>query len=166
VIEDPAVLGEPGTDTHRLLEAGARRVLWAIARHGAVQEAWRAVRNRLAAEERVVMEGSTIVGQAKPDRLVFVVHPFLSPSRWKPTSAALLSEADIVVVNRPAAEVREPSAEVLEAVAGARGHGRTRVADVTRPLPEWAPDLAGDLASPSPIPADGLAHAHADITRP
>jgi len=145
VIEDPAILRQPGTDTDRLWAAGSRRVLWAIARQSAAGEAWQAVKRRFQDEERVVMEGSTVVGISDPERTLFVVHPFLSPERWKPTSAPLLRRADAVVVNRPAGEPREPSAEVLAAVAGARGGGPVLVADVTRPLDEWAPVLAQQL---------------------
>jgi len=145
VIEDPAILRQAGTDTDRLWAAGPRRVLWAIARQSAVGEAWQAVKRRFEDEDCVVMEGSTIVGESDPDRTLFVVHPFLSPSRWKPTSAPLLRRADAVVVNRPAGEPREPSPEVLTALASARGAGRVLVADVTRPLDEWAPELADRL---------------------
>ena len=145
LIEDPAVLRQAGTDTDRLWAAGARRVLWAIARQGAVEAAWKAVTRRLGTEGLVVMEGSTIVDQASPDHVIFVLHPFLSPSRWKPTSAQLLREADAVVVNRPAGESREPSAGVLAALAAARGDRRVVVADVLRPLAEWAPELADRL---------------------
>lgn len=166
VIEDPVVLREPGTDTDRLQQAGARRVLWAIARQSAVKQAWSAVGRRLAGEGQVVMEGSTIVGQAAPDHVIFVVHPFLSPSRWKPTSAGLLAEADVVVVNRPAEEGREPSPQVLEALAEARGRGPVLVADVTRPLEEWAPDLAVALRAHQIELSDGLVRTHAHIPRP
>src|SRR5512138_807087 len=74
IVDEPSILDEPGTDTARLRAAGARTVVWAIARQSAVAEAWAAVRRRLAGQERVVMEGSTIVSEARPDRLVFVAH--------------------------------------------------------------------------------------------
>ena len=48
IVDDPAVLAEAGTDTDRLGRAGARRVLWAIAKEHAAEAAWRAVRSRLA----------------------------------------------------------------------------------------------------------------------
>jgi hypothetical protein len=85
------------------------------------------------------MEGSTVVPLARPDRLVFVAHPFLSPARWKPTSDALVAAADVVVVNRPAGDAREPSPDVR------RRLGRPHVvADVTAPAPAWAgPVLVG-----------------------
>jgi hypothetical protein len=144
IVEDPRTLDEPGTDTARLSAAGARRVVWAIARAGAIGPAWRRVR-ALAGPGLVVMEGSTIVDVAQPDLLLFVAHPFLSPERWKPTTAALAARADAVVLNRPRGEAREPAAEVRAALAAARGRDDLRTADVTAPLGEWAPDLAARL---------------------
>jgi hypothetical protein len=144
IVEDPRTLDEPGTDTARLSAAGARRVVWAIARAGAIGPAWRRVQ-ALAGPGLVVMEGSTIVDVAQPDLLLFVAHPFLSPERWKPTTAALAARADAVVLNRPRGEAREPAAEVRAALVAARGRDDLRTADVTAPLGEWAPDLATRL---------------------
>jgi hypothetical protein len=151
IVEDPEILAERGTDTRRLGDAGARRVVWAIARASHVEAAWAAVRVRIRGAENVVMEGSTIVDTARPDLLVFVLHPFLSPDRWKPTSAALLARADSVVINRPSGEPREPSAAILEAVAAHCQDG-VCVADVTRPLADWAPDLMARLHPPHLVP--------------
>lgn len=141
IVQDPAVLAERGTDTARLLDAGASRVVWAIARESAVQAAWAAVRDRIAGAGVVVMEGSTIVTVARPEHQVFVAHPWLSPERWKPTSAACIAQADVVVVNRPASETRPPSPDVLEALRKRRPAADIVVADVTRPPSEWAPGL-------------------------
>jgi hypothetical protein len=141
VIEERAVLDEPGTDTRRLGEAGASRVVWAIAKEAAVPAAWAAVQARLAACPLLVMEGSTIVHTARPDLLAFVVHPFLSPERWKPGSPALLAAADVVVVNRPQGERRPPADAVLRAIDAARPRGAVAIADVTRPLDLWEPLL-------------------------
>jgi hypothetical protein len=145
LVREPEVLGEPGTDTARLAEAGAARVVWAIARLGAVPAAWAAVREAVGDQGLVIMEGSTIVDVAHPDLNVFVAHPFLAPARWKETSARLVPRADLVVVNRPSSEPRDPSPEVLAALSGLRGQDDVRVADVMRPLAEWAPDLAARL---------------------
>ena len=141
LVEDRAVLQEPGTDTERLGTAGASRVIWVITRHSAASAAWQLVEARLRGAETVVMEGSTVVALARPQRNVFVVHPFLSPAHWKPTSGSLLGEADVVVVNRPRGESREPDPAVLEAVARHRGRRSYIVADVTRPPALWAPGL-------------------------
>ncbi len=141
IVADKAVLDEAGTDTERLGRAGARQVLWAIAKQHAAAAAWRAVASRIDAGATVVMEGSTVVGFAKPEWNVFVVHPFLSPARWKPTSPGLIAAADLVVVNRPRAEARPPSPEVLAEVARHRGGRGWVVADVTLPAREWAGSL-------------------------
>jgi hypothetical protein len=85
------------------------------------------------------------VDVATPDLLLFVAHPFLKPARWKATSDALIARADAVVVNRTAAEARDPAPDVRAALVRARGRDDLRVADVTRPLAEWAPDLAERL---------------------
>ena len=145
IVTDARVLGEPGTDTDRLARAGASRVVWAIARQSAAAEAWEKVQAMVAGETLAVMEGSTIVSLARPDLSVFVAHPFLSPARWKPTSPALIAGSDLVVVNRPAAEPRPPSPDVLDALRAHRAAGGIVTADVTRPLAEWAPAVASRL---------------------
>jgi hypothetical protein len=147
IVSDAPTLEEPGTDTDRLGRAGARRVVWAIARTSAVRPAWAAVRAMVGDVEMTVMEGSSIVPVAKPALRLFVAHPFLSPERWKPTSAALIAESDLVVVNRPASESRAPAPQVMDALHAHRGGGPLTVADVTRPLSEWAPALSARLAS-------------------
>jgi len=141
IVADKAVLDEAGTDTERLGRAGARQVLWAIAKQHAAAAAWRAVASRIDAGAMVVMEGSTVVALARPEWNVFVVHPFLSPARWKPTSPGLIAAADLVVVNRPKAEARPPSPEVLAEVERHRGGRGLVVADVTLPAREWAGSL-------------------------
>jgi hypothetical protein len=141
IVEDQTVLGEAGTDTERLGRAGARQVLWAIAKQQAAEAAWHAVRARIDARATVVMEGSTVVAIAKPEWNVFVVHSFLSPERWKPTSPRLIAGADLVVINRPTAEPRPPSAQVMAEIERHRGSRGFVVADVTRPAQEWAGSL-------------------------
>jgi hypothetical protein len=145
IIDDPATLRQPGTDTDRLSGAGASRVIWVIAKQAAAERAWRAVALRTEGAPCVV-EGSTVVEHTRPDLLIFVVHPRLPPSRWKPTSGPLLARADLVVVNAPGGEAG-PKDEVLAEIARYRPAGDVRVADVTRPFgawaPEWAPRLGG-----------------------
>jgi hypothetical protein len=150
LVTEPAVLDEPGTDTQRLSAAGGRPVVWAIARKSAVEAAWRAVQARLGGADVAVLEGSTIVETARPEIEVFVAHPFLSPARWKEGSARRVAEARAVVVNRPAAETRPPDPRVLETLRGWRGRDDVRVADVLRPLSEWAPELAAELRALRP----------------
>jgi hypothetical protein len=151
IVTDPAVLAEPGTDTARLFEAGASRVLWVIARRGAVREAWRVACTLLEGwRGDIVMEGSTITDVARPDMSLFVAHPFLDPSRWKAGSEPLIRAADRVVVNLPRKGPRELGENVRQALLRARGLGGLVQADVTSPLPEWDPDLARWLGTRQP----------------
>lgn len=153
IVEDAGTLGERGTDTARLIEAGAAQVLWAIARASAVAPAWAAARDRLRPADVVVMEGSTIVAVARPHRQVFVAHAWLSPDRWKPTSPACIAGADLVVVNRPSADRRAPAPEVLAAIDRARPQAEVVIADVTRPASEWAAAVLAGLAGAAPVRA-------------
>jgi hypothetical protein len=154
IVTEDAILDEPGTDTERLKRAGATRVIWAIARHSAVTQAWAAVGRMIGGASHVVMEGTTIVDLARPDLQLFVVHPFLSPARWKPLRAGFLAKAD-VVVNRPSNERRAPSRAVLDQLRALGAGSRLRVADVTRPLEEWAADLRERLRGHEGQPSDG-----------
>jgi hypothetical protein len=159
LVEDATVLREPGTDTERLAEAGASCVVWAIARASAVRAAWDAVRQRLAAHPLIVMEGSTIVHTARPDWMLYVVHPFLSPERWKDGAAELIAAADVVVVNRPAAEEREPSPVVMDTLRRLRPARPVLVGDVVQPLAAWAPALRARLQALASPALSGAARA-------
>jgi hypothetical protein len=147
VLTDSRVLREPGTDTDRLAAAGARPVLWAIARETAAEPAWAAVTRRLPAGAAVVLEGSSVVerGLVRPEVRLFVLHRSIPPDRWKPTSAALIAAADRVVVHAPAGAA--PSPRVVDAIESMGGAGRWIAADVTTPLDGWAPDLAPRIAA-------------------
>ena len=140
IVQDEATLRQPGTDTDRLAAAGALRVVWAIAKREHAAAAWAAVKTTLG-DAPVVIEGSSIVEIAQPDVNVFVVHPFLAPERWKAGSDRLVRSADLVVVNIHSNERRAPAQSVISALEQRRGGLEIRVANVTRPLAEWAPDL-------------------------
>jgi hypothetical protein len=57
--------------------------------------------------------------------------------------------ADMVVVNIHAKERRPPAQSVISAIEKHRGGREIRVANVTRPIAEWAPDLQKHLDVPS-----------------
>ena len=144
VVRDEATLLESGTDTARLKAATGGPVLWTISRKSMAALAWEATRLLLdqgSAEGRgLVVEGSTVASLCSPDFTFFVVHPFLSPARWKDGTRELIGRADCVVVNRQASEGREPAPEVMAAIH--EGHPYDlRVADVLEPLDTWAGDL-------------------------
>lgn len=150
VVRDEATLGESGTDTARLRAATAGPVFWTIARKSVARQAWQAT-VRLLEQARsdtrpalhyqgLVVEGSTVASVCAPDFTFFVVHPFLSPARWKDGTRDLLGRADCVVINRQAAEPREPHPDVIAAVHAAHPYD-LRIADVLAPLDSWAGDL-------------------------
>ena len=140
IVRDAAVLREPGTDTDRLAAAGAREVVWVISRASASSLAWAAVARMLEAAPLAILEGSTVVeqGLARPDLRLFVAHRSMPPDRWKPTSASLIAAADRVVIHT---EGPAPSRRVVDALDALGARGKRVIADATRPLREWAPDL-------------------------
>jgi hypothetical protein len=149
IVRDDATLLHADTDTARLRAATSGPVLWTIAKRSSAGTAWRATDTLLKEapsrpRDRVI-EGSTIASLCAPDFTFFVVHPFLSPSRWKDGTRELIARADCVVINRAANERREPSGEVRTAVAEA-GPRDLRVVDVLRPLATWAGDLPISVA--------------------
>jgi hypothetical protein len=155
VVTDETVLRETGTDTDRLAAAGARVVLWAIARETAAPLAWMAVERMLEAAPLVVLEGSSVVerGLARPALAFFVAHHTLPPERWKATSPALVAAADRVVIHSPTGRTSPGVVAALDALGA---HDKRVTADVTRPLREWAPDLderLQALAEASAVPS-------------
>lgn len=159
VVRDEATLGEMGTDTARLKNATRGPVLWTITRRSVAEQAWQATLRLLnqaradskaeVSEDGLVIEGSTVASLCAPDFTFFVVHPFLSPERWKDGTRELIGRADCVVINRQAVEKREPSPEVMAAIDEARPYD-LRVADVLSPLDRWAGDLLPRLRSAGP----------------
>jgi hypothetical protein len=159
VVRDDLTLNEKDTDTARLKAATLGPVMWTIARKSVVEQAWQATVRLLAQakadsktsgdQSGLVIEGSTIAGLCAPDFTFFVVHPFLSPARWKAGTRELLARADCVVINRQGSETREPGADVMTAIRESRPYD-LRVADVLRPLDAWASDLLPRLQSPRP----------------
>ena len=150
VVRDDATLAEKGTDTARLKGATTGPVLWTITRRSVAEQAWQATVRLLdqaridakaaASHKGLVVEGSTVAGLCAPDFTFFVVHPFLSPERWKDGTLELVGRANCVVVNRQRTERREPSPEVMAALRVARPYD-LRIVDVLQPLDTWAGDL-------------------------
>lgn len=98
--EDAAVLAQPGTDTGKLVEAGARQSYWGVARpdgYPALVGLLR--RDRFRESTLLLTEGNTVLEHLAPDVLLFVVNPCLPRSWWKGDSERLLEAADLVVVN-------------------------------------------------------------------
>ncbi|MBI5439591.1 MAG: hypothetical protein HY900_00090, partial [Deltaproteobacteria bacterium] len=89
---------QPGKDTTRMLEAGARRAFWVRCRSGSLRAALTALSPRLGRGALVVAESNSLVGEAKPD-LFLMVSP-AGAIAVKPTAQAVLPFAQRVVVSR------------------------------------------------------------------
>jgi hypothetical protein len=137
VVTDPQVLATEDTDTGRLTRAGARAVLWCLARVGAHEEAWAHLKAALVPEDAdLITEGNTVVPHLRPDLLVMVASPRLPRGRWKPDAWDLMRRADHVVVN-PHGAGAEGAAVLAEEIAAARGGRQPSIEDVSRPLARW-----------------------------
>lgn len=89
---------QPGKDTTRMLEAGARRAFWVRCRSGGLRAALAALSPRLGHGTLVVAESNSLVGEARPD-LFLMVSP-AGAIAVKPTARAVLPLAQRVVISR------------------------------------------------------------------
>lgn len=94
VITDPAILGQPGTDTARLMEAGARQVAWVNLSPGSgISQAL----DLFQGPGILVIEGNTALGYLDPDFTVFLMS---APLRdFKPSAHLALARADLVITD-------------------------------------------------------------------
>ncbi len=86
----------PGTDTARMLEAGAREVLWVRVAMGALPSAIPAISAALAGRSHVLFESNSIVGHIAPDAYLSVLR--LDLSDCKRSAARLARSAHAFVV--------------------------------------------------------------------
>lgn len=100
VITRSSILEQTGTDTARLLEAGASRVLWAITREEFIGDAWRAMLGALTPDTRaIVVESNTLALYIKPMLTLMVADPTVSRKLWKRSAERLIASADILIFN-------------------------------------------------------------------
>lgn len=89
---------QPGKDTTRMLEAGARRAFWVRCLSGGMRAALAALSPRLGHGTLVVAESNSLVEEAKPD-LFLMVSP-AGAIAVKPTARAVLPFAQRIVDSR------------------------------------------------------------------
>jgi len=160
VVADPAIVGQENTDTGRLLRAGARRVLWCLAREGHHEACWQDAREILAGEPELLTEGNTALLSIPADALLFIVNPCVPRSSWKPNWRPLAERAAAVLVNeapealgaRPAADEDERAAALAEVQEAAPSTPRI-VARLEAPLSEWGGPLLESLLGEGPATA-------------
>lgn len=86
---------DSGTDTSRMLAAGARRVLWVRTRQGQLAEAMPRVRKELATAENALLESNSILRFLQPDLYLAVLDGDVAD--FKPSALRYLDRADILL---------------------------------------------------------------------
>lgn len=149
VITDMEVIAQPGTDTGRMVEAGAARTIWCLARPGAHEAMWSALcAGVLAGDEPVIAEGTGALDVMKPESIVMVASTEVPRERWKDSTWPIMRRADLVIVNRRGR--REDRERLVEEISS-RSQARIVTEDVSLPLERWGdPYLSGLLASFEP----------------
>lgn len=98
ILDDPAIVAQPDTDTGRFVATGAP-TWWMLCRPGTHAEAWALLRERLPEGRPVLLEGSRIADVCEPDLRIMIVNPHRPRSSWKATALEELERADLVVAN-------------------------------------------------------------------
>lgn len=117
LVRDPAVLGREGTDTARMLSAGAAWVAWIRATPGTLADLVADAIEAASALPGVVVEGASWWRLRRDGPLIVIVEDDGAPS--KPGASDLAAAADLVVVAGRAdlSDPRDPGrARILERI--------------------------------------------------
>ncbi|MGI4852720.1 MAG: hypothetical protein ACRYF4_01585 [Janthinobacterium lividum] len=85
-----------GTDTSRMLAAGAERVLWVRTQQGSLVEAMPRIRKELTLHANVLLESNSVLRFLKPDVYVAVLQPAVAD--FKASALRYLDRADALFV--------------------------------------------------------------------
>ena len=87
---------QSGTDTSRMLAAGAKRVLWIRTQQGALLEAMPRIRKEMAASTNVLIESNSVLRFLRPHLFVAVLQPAIAD--FKTSASRYLDRADALFV--------------------------------------------------------------------
>lgn len=119
VITRESIIRQPGTDTARLAEAGARPVLWTITQEGFIADAWREMKTCMGDVRSAVVESNTLAWTIRPQLTLMIVDPTVSRRLWKPSAEALIASADFLIFNdRGTDEKRQALLKEVERLRG------------------------------------------------
>jgi molybdopterin-guanine dinucleotide biosynthesis protein len=122
VISRESIIRQPNTDTARLLDAGASKVLWAITREEFIGQAWTEMSALLNNVNSIVVESNTLALVIKPALTLMVVDPTRSRQLWKPSAERLIATADYIIFNDRGPESKRRA--LLDEVESLRGSTR------------------------------------------
>jgi molybdopterin-guanine dinucleotide biosynthesis protein len=97
IIEDPEVIQQPGTDTGRLFAAGAKQVIWCLARPRAYPSLLHALSKRLDTGP-LIIEGNTALNYIQNAMIIFVFANNENRN-YKASTKELLLRASIIFLN-------------------------------------------------------------------
>lgn len=86
---------DSGTDTSRMLAAGAERVLWVRTRQGQLADAMPRLRREITACANVLLESNSVLRFLKPDLYVAVLDHTVAD--FKPSALRYLDRADLLL---------------------------------------------------------------------
>ena len=86
---------ESGTDTSRMLQAGAQRVLWVRTRQGQLADAMPRIRKEAGLAENLLLESNSVLRFLRPDLYLAVLDPAVAD--FKPSALRYLDRADAVL---------------------------------------------------------------------
>ncbi len=72
IVEDEEIINQKGTDTARLKEAGAKKVIWLKSTLKGLETGLEGALRGLNGSKGVVIEGTSVVKYIKPDLLIFI----------------------------------------------------------------------------------------------
>jgi hypothetical protein len=119
IITRESIISQPGTDTARLSDAGANRVLWTITREEFVGDAWQEMRPLVSEARCLVVESNTLALTIEPTLTLMIVDPSVSRRLWKPSAERLIATADFLIFNDRGPERKRQA--LLEEVEQLRG---------------------------------------------
>ncbi|NWF52452.1 MAG: hypothetical protein HXY47_05150 [Nitrospirae bacterium] len=93
IVDTPDVLREEDKDTRRLLDAGARSVLWVKSAPHEVRETIEIALERLSHLNGIIIEGNSAIDVSKPEIVVFVS----KNEEIKKSAERILKKADVVI---------------------------------------------------------------------
>lgn len=137
--EDLSVLDQSETDTGRMVQAGAQKVLWGVARPQGYPALVKQVKNVVLNQSvNLLTEGNSVLKHLSPDLLLFVINPLTEWKLRKKDSDYLMEIADFIIINQfssTATNQKEIESELNEALTL---HKKKQIkGEWLKPLHQW-----------------------------
>ena len=136
-----------GTDTARMLAAGAKRVLWVRTQQGSLADAMPRVRKEIASSTNVLIESNSILRFLRPHLYVAVLDPKVAD--FKPSALRYLDRADAIFTPESRGAILNAWAGVAPSILRNKAVFALREDGLTGDALEWLEArLASNWSSP------------------